>query len=112
MAIWPSDSTNRSRNAAHVRPSGGNSLHREELLGSACIPEVASVSRWHGLSDSDFAGAVWRLPSGGNRGQSIFGCEDDRLDVLALLAEAMRRFHWLWKDLVAGIHLGGERWRA
>jgi hypothetical protein len=39
--------------------------------------------------------------------QSIFGCDDDRLDFL--LAEARRPFHWLWKDLVAGIYLGSEQ---
>jgi hypothetical protein len=43
----------------------------------------------------DFAGAVWHLTSRGNGGQRIFGCDDDRLDFLALLAEARRRFNWL-----------------
>ncbi len=43
----------------------------------------------------DFAGAVWHLTSRGNGGQNVFDCDDDRLDFLALLAEAKRRFKWL-----------------
>jgi hypothetical protein len=52
------------------------------------------------------------MTPGGDGCQSIFGSDDDRLDFLALLAEAKRRFNWLWKDLVAGIYLGSEQWRA
>jgi hypothetical protein len=45
-------STIGSRRAAFFVPRVGKILPGEELLGSACMTEVASVLQWHALSDS------------------------------------------------------------
>jgi putative transposase len=40
-------------------------------------------------------GAVWHVTSRGNNRQEIYLCDEDRLQFLGILAEAVRRFRWV-----------------
>jgi putative transposase len=43
----------------------------------------------------EFAGAIWHVHNRGNNGGDVFFDDGDRRIFLALLAEAVRRFHWV-----------------